>query len=50
MPPAPAKIRLIGPVYDPADDATLHLSGGSLAEWFDIVMYHRTVTPARPIE
>lgn len=44
---APAKTRLIGPDYDGADDAAYHLSGGSLAEWFDIIAHIRTATPVR---
>ncbi|NKY87207.1 erythromycin esterase family protein [Nocardia veterana] len=45
----PAKTRVIGPVYDPADDAAFHLSGGSLAEWFDLLAHYRTVTATRSI-
>ncbi|MEV0168926.1 erythromycin esterase family protein [Nonomuraea fuscirosea] len=44
---APARTRLIGPVYDPGNDAAHHLSGGSLANWMDIVAHHRQVTPVR---
>ncbi|MBO2465352.1 erythromycin esterase family protein [Actinomadura violacea] len=44
---APTKTRLIGPSYDPADDAAYHLSGGSLAAWFDIILHTEEVTPAR---
>ncbi|MFD7510440.1 erythromycin esterase family protein [Streptomyces sp. NPDC059853] len=46
---APARTRLVGPHYDPADDAAHHLSGGSLAGWFDAVVHTETVTPARPL-
>lgn len=42
---APAKTRLIGPEYDPADDAAHHLSGGSLVGWFDAVVHAREITP-----
>ncbi|OBA40478.1 erythromycin esterase [Nocardia sp. 852002-20019_SCH5090214] len=45
----PAKTRLIGPVYDPQNDDAFHLSGGSLGEWFDLVVHHRTVTSVRPL-
>jgi erythromycin esterase len=41
----PTMTRLIGPFYDPDDDA-YHLSGGSLAEWFDVIVYSREVTRA----
>ncbi|WP_216211306.1 erythromycin esterase family protein [Amycolatopsis aidingensis] len=42
---APTKTRLIGPNYDPANDAVYHLSGQALAEWFDAVVHIPTVTP-----
>lgn len=41
----PTKTRLVGPSYDPADDASYHLSGGSLGEWFDVIAHWRQVTP-----
>jgi erythromycin esterase len=37
---------VIGPVYDPENDGAFHLSGGSLSEWFDLVVHHRAVTVA----
>ncbi|MFD3523885.1 erythromycin esterase family protein [Streptomyces sp. NPDC058653] len=43
----PTRTRLIGPHYDPEDNASYHLSGGSLADWFDAVVHTRKVTPAR---
>ncbi|MEU6001341.1 erythromycin esterase family protein [Streptomyces sp. NPDC047197] len=46
---APARTRLVGPVYDPREDADHHLSGGSLSEWFDAVVHVREVTPARAL-
>lgn len=39
----PTKARLIGPRYDPQ----LFLSGGALAEWFDIVVHVTSTTPVR---
>jgi erythromycin esterase len=42
---APAKARLIGPIYDPDNDAAFHMSGGSLVEWFDAIIHCRAVTP-----
>ncbi|WP_063001756.1 erythromycin esterase family protein [Nocardia mikamii] len=45
----PAKTRLIGPVYASENDDAFHLSGGSLGEWFDLVVHHRTVTSIRPL-
>jgi erythromycin esterase len=44
---APAMVRLIGPRYDPADDAAFHMAGGSLAEWFDVIVHWQEVTPIR---
>lgn len=41
---APVKALLIGPRYD--SDVFLH--GGSLAEWFDIVVHITSTTPGRP--
>ncbi|WP_413809771.1 erythromycin esterase family protein [Streptomyces sp. OE57] len=43
----PTRTRLLGPGYDPADDAAHHLSGGSLADWCDAVLHVREVTSAR---
>jgi erythromycin esterase len=45
----PAKLRLIGPRYDPKEDANHHMSGGSLTDWFDLVVYHRDATPTHPL-
>ncbi|MFI9048056.1 erythromycin esterase family protein [Streptomyces sp. NPDC053427] len=42
-----ARTRVIGPAFDPADNAAFRLSGGSLAEWFDVVGHVREVTPVR---
>lgn len=46
---APTRTRLIGPFYDPLDDAAHHMSGGSLASWFDVVVHMQEVTPSRPL-
>ncbi|MEU4979647.1 hypothetical protein [Streptomyces sp. NPDC021969] len=45
----PTRTRLIGPFYDPRDDASYHMSGGSLASWFDVVVHTQEVTPSRPL-
>ncbi|MFH9424633.1 erythromycin esterase family protein [Streptomyces sp. NPDC017529] len=37
----PAMLRLIGPHYDARDDAAHHLSDGSLADWFDVLVHVR---------
>ncbi len=46
---APTRTRLIGPFYDPREDAAYHMSGGSLASWFDIIVHTPEVTPSRPL-
>jgi erythromycin esterase len=46
---APARFRLIGPGYRPAEDASHHMSGGSLTDWFDFTIHHHQVTPTRPL-
>ncbi len=46
---APTRTRLIGPFYDSRDDAAYHMSGGSLASWFDIIVHTQEVTPSRPL-
>jgi erythromycin esterase len=46
---ASARTRLIGPAYDPDNDAAHHLSGGSLTDWFDVIAHCRQVTPVRLI-
>jgi erythromycin esterase len=43
----PAKTRVIGPAYDAKNDAEYWMADGSLAEWFDVVVYQREVTPTR---
>ncbi|MEO3788261.1 erythromycin esterase family protein [Actinocorallia sp. B10E7] len=45
-----AKFRAIGLVYDPDNDAAHHMTGGSPAEWFDVIAHYRHVTPARPLD
>ncbi|WP_235979995.1 erythromycin esterase family protein [Streptomyces albidus (ex Kaewkla and Franco 2022)] len=44
-----ARLRAIGTHYDPDDDASHHMTGGSLAEWFDVLVHHGHVTPSRPL-
>ncbi|WP_415958189.1 erythromycin esterase family protein [Streptomyces sp. 021-4] len=41
--------RAIGPHHDPDHDTAHHMTGGSLAEWFDVLVHRRHVTPARPL-
>lgn len=47
---SPAKTRVVHPNYDPKDDAAYHMSGGSLTDWFDIIIHCQEVTPARFLE
>ncbi|ROO88154.1 erythromycin esterase [Actinocorallia herbida] len=42
-----ARFRAIGPVYDPANDAAHHMTGGAPADWFDVLLHLHHVTPAR---
>ncbi len=43
-----AKFRVIGGAYDPDADGAHHMTGGSLREWFDVIVHWQHVTPARP--
>lgn len=43
---SPATTRVIGPHYDPDDDAAYFMSGGSLADWFDVILHVQEITPA----
>ncbi|MGX2993405.1 erythromycin esterase family protein [Streptomyces sp. JNUCC 64] len=45
----PARSRLVGPRHDPRRDTDHHMTGGSLAGWFDVLVHLRRVTPARPL-
>lgn len=47
---APAKTRVVHPTYDPEDDPAYHMSGGSLADWFDMIIHTRVITPIRFLE
>lgn len=43
----PAKVRVIGGVYDPSRDADQHMAVASLAGAFDLLIHIRQVTPVR---
>jgi erythromycin esterase len=43
----PATIRVIGATYDPSNHAAHYMTGGSLAEWFDLIVHCQAVTPSR---
>jgi erythromycin esterase-like protein len=43
---APAKTRVIG-TYEPATPWDYYMTGGSLAQWFDVIIHRQTVTPPR---
>lgn len=44
----PARLRLMGPRYDPRHDTAHHMTGGSLAEWFDVVVHVQFVQAVHP--
>ncbi|WP_250290231.1 erythromycin esterase family protein [Streptomyces atroolivaceus] len=44
-----ARTRVIGPRHDPDNDTAHHMTGGSLAEWFDVLVHVRHVTASRPL-
>ncbi|MBZ6477961.1 erythromycin esterase family protein [Streptomyces griseocarneus] len=43
----PAKLRVIGGVYDPSRDDTGHMAVASLADAFDVLIHIREVSPVR---
>jgi erythromycin esterase len=43
----PAKIRVTGATYDPTNHAAHYMTGGALAEWFDLIVHRQAVTPSR---
>jgi erythromycin esterase len=45
----PSATRIIGPRYEPGEDARYCLSGGSFGQWFDAIIYVRDITPATPL-
>jgi erythromycin esterase len=45
----PAKLRLVGPWYDPTDDTSFHMTGRSLTHWFDALVHIDTVTATRAL-
>jgi erythromycin esterase len=47
---APTKIRVIGPDYVRERDRDHVMVGGSLAEWFDVMLHTRTATPLRQLD
>lgn len=44
------KLRVISGLYDPDKDDEAHAVARSLADWFDILIHIRTVTPTLPVE
>jgi erythromycin esterase len=46
---APAALRVVGPGYTAESDPGCVMTGGSLADWFDIVIHTRRVTPTTPL-
>jgi erythromycin esterase len=44
----PARVRVVGD-YDPAAPAKHYMSGGSLAQWFDVIIHRQVVSPPTPL-
>lgn len=42
---SPAMMRLVGPAFDPDEPSKAHMSGGSLAQWFDALIHIGKVGP-----
>jgi erythromycin esterase len=47
---APAKIRVTGATYDPSNHAAHYMTGGSLAQWFDLIVHRQAVTPSQLVQ
>ncbi|MGW4795808.1 hypothetical protein ACWEPC_25670, partial [Nonomuraea sp. NPDC004297] len=45
---APAKVRGYAG-YDPALAQKSYMEGGSLAQWFDVVVHRQVITPCTPL-
>jgi erythromycin esterase-like protein len=45
----PTSTRAIGPEYDPRRALDYVMEGGSLAQWFDVLVHRQEVTPWRPL-
>jgi erythromycin esterase len=46
----PAKIRVTGATYDPSNHAAHYMTGGSLAQWFDLIVHRQAVTPSQLVQ
>lgn len=46
----PATMRLVGPSFNPVNNADYHLTGGTLRDWFDALAHIRAVTPVHPLD
>jgi hypothetical protein len=44
-----AQAATIGPGYDPEQPLASYLSGGSLAQWFDLIVHCQVVTAWQPL-
>jgi hypothetical protein len=44
---AATKVRAVGS-FDPQRPDAYYMTGGSLAQWFDVIVHRQTVTPWRP--
>lgn len=46
---APTRTRAIGPTFDPERPRAYYMTGGSLAQWFDVLVHRQVVTPWQPL-
>lgn len=46
---ARTKTRVIGSHYEPEKAAEYYMTGGSLGEWFDVIIHTQRVTPSHPL-
>lgn len=45
----PAKARVVGSICDPSAPHEHYMTGGSLAQWYDIIVHQYKVTPSQPL-
>jgi erythromycin esterase len=45
----PAKARVVGSICDPSQPDEHYMTGGSLAEWYDVIIHQYAVTPSQAL-
>jgi erythromycin esterase-like protein len=45
---APTKVRMVGS-FDPQRPEAYYMTGGAMAQWFDVIVHRQVVTPWRPL-